>query len=458
MADRNLLFTWQLNAFNDALNQSNLFILHMEFENRGFPLSRSVVIWKESGARDSWSLADFKNKKIYHFDRKSDTEEMEVYEKVVSEVNRQCPNVKDSSVNGTFEGLIDWIRLFVSDEIDIEALQRDDLSSNKLTFQRVYPDLLYVYEVLQEILNSSRESFLGLSKSDVEQVRKCLQDFYDTYTKILNFDSQKTREEHHNLLVEVDSFCDQVRQQLRQIAAYLNSERAAQVEVRLTKQIETQVNDFVSEPAEKLKEEIELSREQREEAKKNETSREKEFTELKEKVNEELLKERVSKHKEIFAEQTQRHQRAAWIWLGVASVSIAGLGVGILSFGLLDVLDLADAELTGVLQNIFKKGSLLTLFYFALNRSLKNYTAQKHLEIVNRHRQNALETFDDFRDSSKENPETHDAVLLAATNAIFDANQTGYLSTKTKGSESTNPIQQVVKAVMPGSSSTKSEN
>ena len=109
-----------------------------------------------------------------------------------------------------------------------------------------------------------------------------------------------------------------------------------------------------------------------------------------------------------------------------------------------------------MLQNIFKKGSVLTLFYFALNRSLRNYTAQKHLEIVNRHRQNALETFDEFRDASKDNPETHDAVLLAATNAIFDANQSCYLSTKTKGTESVNPIQQVFGATR--SSSTRSED
>ena len=112
----------------------------------------------------------------------------------------------------------------------------------------------------------------------------------------------------------------------------------------------------------------------------------------------------------------------------------------------------------GVFQNVFTKGFLLTLIYFVLNRFGKNYTAHKHLEIVNRHRQNALDTFDTFVESAGENRETRDAVLLAATNAIFDANQSGYLSAKTKGTDNANPIQQVVRAVLPGSSSTKPEN
>ena len=123
---------------------------------------------------------------------------------------------------------------------------------------------------------------------------------------------------------------------------------------------------------------------------------------------------------------------------------------------LFNVLRLGGTEWVGVLQNIFTKGFLLSLIYLLLNRSIKDYTAQKHLEVINRHRQNALETFERFV-SSAARQETKEEVLLAATNAIFDANQSGYLSTKMRGSESTNPIPQVVKAVMPSSSSTRSE-
>ena len=91
------------------------------------------------------------------------------------------------------------------------------------------------------------------------------------------------------------------------------------------------------------------------------------------------------------------------------------------------------------------KGLFLSPIYVWLNRSIKNYTAQKHLEVINTHRQNALETFDTFVAAAGDNRETRDAVLLAATEAIFDANQTGYLSTKTSGADNRNPILHVIR-------------
>ena len=66
------------------------------------------------------------------------------------------------------------------------------------------------------------------------------------------------------------------------------------------------------------------------------------------------------------------------------------------------------------------KRLLLSPIYVWLNRSIKNYTAQKHLEVINTHRQKALDTFDTIcYGAAGENRETRDAVLLAATDAIF---------------------------------------
>ena len=85
-----------------------------------------------------------------------------------------------------------------------------------------------------------------------------------------------------------------------------------------------------------------------------------------------------------------------------------------------------------------------------LNRSIKNYAAEKHLEVTNRHRRNALATFDAFAKASEDKPHTQAQVLLAATNAIFDANQSGYLSAKTSRSDTTSPIQQIIRENLPG--------
>ena len=296
--------------------------------------------------------------------------------------------------------------------------------------------------MLREVLTSPREWFVGLSYDSVQQIRTCLEQYIKTWNAIDYFDSGSSAEEHKEILEQTYSFCDETQRQLIQILTYLKSKKA--------EQLETQIDATVAEAEQRFNTAVDLSEKQREKAEQNESQRQQEFSELKNKLNDELAKESVSKHRAIFAKQAGEHRHASRRWL----IATGGLIIvfGAVFYWLFESLKLGGTELIGVLQNVFTKGFLLTLIYFILNRSSKNYTAQKHLEVVNRHRQNALDTFDDFLEASGDNRETRDAVLLAATNAIFDTNQSGYLSAKMKGSESTNPFQQVFKAVMPDSS------
>ncbi len=59
--------------------------------------------------------------------------------------------------------------------------------------------------------------------------------------------------------------------------------------------------------------------------------------------------------------------------------------------------------------------------------SARNHRAHVHNSIVNRHRQNALNTFETFVKASSDK-DTKDAVLLQATKSIFDEQSSGYLS------------------------------
>ena len=442
-----MIFTWDLNteSFNKIWEQSNLIDLRNEFEMRKYSLSQSLLIWKRDGSND-YSLSDVGNEKFYHIVKKPDAE-MEVWEDDWESVTLRIPPL-NYDVHGTFEGFIDWLKLTGLDITDLEKLKRLDLSHQKRDFKIVYDDLLVVYELLRGILMSPRESLLDLSNNDVEKIRTYLRQFWQTINTITGIGSSVSKDKHTEVSQQILQFSDEVKQQLGQVVTHLKSKKS--------EQLETQVNTTVAAAVEELKAEIDLLQKQRDEAEKNESARQKEFAELQSKLADESAKKLTSEQQITFAKQAKRHQRAAWTWLGVSSLLIIGLIVGIISFGLLDILKLEGTEWTVVLQNIFKKGSVITLFYFALNRSIKNYTAQKHLEVVNRHRQRALDTFPDLLESSGNNPDTRYAVLSAATNAIFDANQSGYLSTKTKGTENVNPIQQVFGAVR--STSTKPED
>lgn len=68
----------------------------------------------------------------------------------------------------------------------------------------------------------------------------------------------------------------------------------------------------------------------------------------------------------------------------------------------------------------------LSIFSVGIFISLRNYSACRHNCILNRHRQNALMTFDVFNKGAAD-PETKKAVLLQAMQAIFAPQPTGYL-------------------------------
>ena len=461
MAERNMLFTWDLQSFNENLNQSSdLLSLRIEFEMKNFPLSRSLLIWEKS---ENWSLVDFENEKVYHIEINNN--EVEISEEIGGWQSIDTGLIKSLSLHGlygTHEGFVDWLltlvkfRVVTFDQSGLDSLKRADLSGRKLSFKTVHPDLLAAYEMLREILTAPRESLIGLSRDNIQQIRSCLQQMLGIFQEIHNFDlqnsseAQNVREEHKRISQDIVSFCDTVKQQLGSTVAFVQSKRAEQLETQVT----ATVDNTLADAKEKLNANTNRSQKQNNQAEQNETKRQEEFNQLKSQLQDLLAKESVAEYGRIFDEQANKHQRAAFWWL-VSTVGLS-IGFGCIFVWLFNVLRLGGTEWVGILQNIFTKGFLLSLIYLLLNRSIKNYTAQKHLEVINRHRQNALDTFERFV-SSAARQETKEEVLIAATNAIFDANQTGYLSTKMRGSESTNPIPQVIKAVMPSSSSTRSE-
>ena len=451
MAQTNLLFTWKPESFDAALKQPNLVDLRTELTKRR-GISGSLLISKAKATNKVWWLVDYESKKVYHFDENSDTE-VAVSEEEDDSLSLPKPSLSEE-VYATSKGFIDWLKSFGPEESDLEELKRTDLSKYNLDFEIVHDDLLAAYKLLREIFTSPTEWLIGLSNNNIQQIRTCLAEWSEIISAIWDIHSSTSEDIRNETLRQIFLFCDRIKGQLGPTVAYLKAKKAEQLDPQTVDQLETQVNNIADKVLEDFKKENNLSHES---TKQDLAKTQEELEQLTIRVENERAQESVSEFKEIFAEQAKRHQRAAWGWLGTTGVLIAGVVVGILFWGLLDVLKLEEAEWRVVLQNIFKNGSVLTLFYFALNRSIKNYAAQKHLEIVNRHRENALGTFERFVSEAKESRETRDAVLLAATNAIFDANQSGYLSVKTKGSNSANPIQQVVRTAFPGSS-TKSED
>ena len=352
-------------------------------------------------------------------------------------------------LKGTDQGFIDLLKKLNLDELDLEGLKRSDLSGAGFSFERVHPDLLIIHNMLREILTSQREWLLNLSREVVQDfVSQHLPQFYESVRTIEYFEisGENPRERHANLLQKTSNFCASVKEPLGRIITYLSSKKI--------EQLAATVDAATANAVEKLKTETNRAEEINNEAEKKQAAMQQEFDRLKLEMQNQLAEESVSEYKGIFEDQAKRYKTGAWIWLGMAGVATA------VFFGffllLSTLLESGGTGLTGTLQNLFTKGFLLSPIYVWLNRSIKNHTAQKHLEVINTHRQKALETFDRFVKAAGENQETRDAVLLSATEAIFDANQTGYLSAKTSGSDSRSPIQQVIREIIPDKSPPKS--
>ena len=458
MAEGQLLFSLDYKQFNQILSQQNWFNLQHEFKMADTPLSQSFLIWKgESG--NTWLLVDFETKKTYDIESQVEPDEPAVAEiSMPSSQEEQLIELTNperilfhlqQSPQGTDEGFIDFVTKLDLGAIDLERLKRSDLSGAGFSFEFVHHDLLTIHKMLYEILTSPRESLLDLSRDNFQQFTNCLKEFYENIEQIDSFGTRGERPDqtHSSLLQQISNFCENVKNTLSNTITYLRSKKV--------EQLEDQVKTTVTDAEEKLNTETEKLQKLSEEAQQKEEKRQEIFDELHIQLQNQLTEKPISKYKEIFETQAKKHRIMAWVWLGI-TVGLA-LVFGRIFWWLLTDLGPTANGLSTILPNLFAKTFFLSLIFLFLNRSIKNFTAEKHLEVINTHRQNALETFDTFVAAAEGNRETRDAVLLAATKAIFDANQSGYLSAKSSGSDSANPVQQIIKEVIPSKSSDKSD-
>jgi len=103
-------------------------------------------------------------------------------------------------------------------------------------------------------------------------------------------------------------------------------------------------------------------------------------------------------------------------------------------------------ETSQLIQLTSSKLIMLGLLFTATVWCGKLYKAAKHLEAVNKHRSNALKTFQAFTNAANDNA-MKDAVLMETTKSIFALMPTGYLDGDGSHSDSGVKVVEVVKNV-----------
>jgi hypothetical protein len=133
--------------------------------------------------------------------------------------------------------------------------------------------------------------------------------------------------------------------------------------------------------------------------------------------------------------------------------------IGAIAFGWL-TYDYATTHLPQIvasdfptfLRMMFPRLVIISLFLTGLFFCLKNFSAVTHNQIVNRHRQTALSTFQTFINGTSDH-QTKNAVLLQATRAIFLPQASGYL----KGEAENPQVSQITEVVRGVTEQSKSE-
>jgi hypothetical protein len=161
----------------------------------------------------------------------------------------------------------------------------------------------------------------------------------------------------------------------------------------------------------------------------------------------------VAQHSVHFREEATRHGKGARVWL-FATITLGALGAiySLWSFHyFLPTATPDKAEWWPHLTYFTSRLLVLSVIFFGMAWASKNFRSQKHNEVVNRHRQNALRTFEAFVKAA-DDKQTKDAVLLQATKCIFEGQSSGYLSSEPEQMPS-NTVIEVLRKVSSGGKS-----
>ncbi len=148
--------------------------------------------------------------------------------------------------------------------------------------------------------------------------------------------------------------------------------------------------------------------------------------ELLEEIRKVAAEQGVSQQASYFKDQADGHEKEADRWRKNTVWVAVGLGIYAAATVVISMLPWFSAQTpAGSAQIITGKILLFAVIAYMLLLSAKNYLSNKHNAVVNRHRQNALLTFNALAQAAS-GPATRDIVLTHAAACIFSPQETGY--------------------------------
>lgn len=133
-------------------------------------------------------------------------------------------------------------------------------------------------------------------------------------------------------------------------------------------------------------------------------------------------------YNDVFAEQVKEHKKGAKQWLIATGLTGAILSTFLIVFLFKYLRFGPELNIYQTLHILLYKTLALSVLYLSLHQCIKNYRAHRHLYILNKHRDNALRTFEAFINASSKDKDIKDTLLTIAARSIYSVNKTGYLT------------------------------
>ncbi|MDX2281422.1 MAG: hypothetical protein NW218_17675 [Saprospiraceae bacterium] len=133
----------------------------------------------------------------------------------------------------------------------------------------------------------------------------------------------------------------------------------------------------------------------------------------------------IREYEQVFGNESNEFKKTAMWWLIALLVSLGALII----IGLIYLPQIPEGASGGkIAEVIFRKVVVISGLFYMIALFSRNYKASMHNSLVNRHRQNALKTFQIFIKSVQDDDlQTKNAVLLKATETIFGNQPSGFL-------------------------------
>ncbi len=292
-------------------------------------------------------------------------------------------------------------------QFDAASLVREELGK-ELNFRDVIP----AAERLLRLYNQITLTVLEDLPSDKLRILKTQADAdFNRLDEIRKFSARQGNayDVRNNLIQDIDSTYQGAFNQLHPIISYSMSKTAdfkrLETEARSTIQ---NIEDCANELTKKLESDKAASEQILQEIRK--TSAE----------------HGVSQQASYFRDDAAEHERRAkdWgIWIIISACILFGYAV--LTVFLHKITWIKPEDVYQTVQLAISKVLIFGVLSYMLYLTTKNYLAEKHNAVINKHRQNALMTYKALADAAKDAP-NKEVILTHASACIFAPQPTGY--------------------------------